>query len=170
MNNLPRAALPPSPINSFSACESGNALVELAISLPLFLVLILGTAEIANLAWASVQINNAARAGAAYASLSRINAADGANIQLAAQNEAPQLLRTTGAFVLSTPNCSCVDSSGSSTTINCDPSALTSCPSPSTIQVNIQVITQAPVTTFVHYPGLPATYIVRAQATTGVSQ
>ena len=46
---------------NLSASESGNALIELAFSLPLFLILILGTAEIANLAWASVQINNADR-------------------------------------------------------------------------------------------------------------
>jgi hypothetical protein len=34
----------------------------------------------------------------------------------------------------------------------------------------VQVNVQAPVTTFVHYPGLPASYTVNAQATVGVEQ
>ena len=75
------------------ASESGNALIELAFSLPLFLLLILGTAELANLAWASVQINSASRAAAAYASASRANAAC-SNILLVAQAEAPSLVIT----------------------------------------------------------------------------
>lgn len=173
MNNLPRSALPSSPAHSLSACESGNALVELAISLPIFLVLILGTAEIANLAWSSVQVNNAARAAAAYASQSRANAAStgpAGYIAIAAQNEAPKLITDPSTQVTSTQTCSCVDSSGSSAVITCDQNALTACPSPGTIQVNVQINVQAPVTTFVHYPGLPATYTVRAQATTGVAQ
>ena len=153
-----------------AASESGNALIELALSLPLFLILILGTAEIANLAWASVQVNNAARAAAAYASQSRTNAAPSniANITLAAQNEAPKLAN------LQVKNynelCSCVGTDGSSPSIACDSSALSNCPFPGTIQVAVKVNTQAAVTPIVHYPGLPATYTVNAQATMGVAQ
>jgi Flp pilus assembly protein TadG len=151
-----------------ASSESGNALIELAFSLPLYLLLILGTAEIANLAWSSVQINNAARAAAAYASLSRTNAADIADIQTAAQNEAPKL-----AITFPTPPtqlCRCVGTDGTPSPIACDSNALTNCPSPSTIQVAVQVNAQADVTPIVHYPGLPATYTVHAQATMGVAQ
>jgi Flp pilus assembly protein TadG len=151
-----------------SECESGNALIELAASLPLYLVLILGTAEIANLAWSSVQVNNAARAGAAYASLSRANAANNANILLAAQAEAPNLAITFPSGP--TPLCYCVDSGGTSTATTCDQSGVSGCNAPSTFQVAIQVNVQAMVTPFVHYPGLPATYTVNAQATMGVTQ
>jgi Flp pilus assembly protein TadG len=154
-----------------SECESGNALIELAASLPLYLVLILGTAEIANLAWASVQVNNAARAAAAYASQSRANSSplNIANIALAAQNEAPKFITAPSTEVTSTQLCYCVDS-GSSSTITCDTNALSNCPAPSTIQVAVQVNIQAPVSPFIHYPGLPATYTVNAQATMGVGQ
>jgi Flp pilus assembly protein TadG len=150
-----------------SASESGNALIELALSLPLFLLLMLGTAEIANLAWASVQVNNAARAAAAFASSSRTNAADITDMQTAAQNEAPKLTIT-----FPTPPtqlCYCV-SGGTPAPLTCDSNALTNCPSPSIIQMTIQVKTQAAVTPLVHYPGLPATYTVNAQATMGVAQ
>jgi Flp pilus assembly protein TadG len=170
MKNPPHSRLSSLP-RDLSRCESGNALIELAFSLPLFLVLILGTAEIANLAWASVQVNNAARAGAAYASQSRANSAPtNTNIGVAAQNEAPKLITSPSTQVTSTQLCSCVDSSGSSTSITCDTNALTNCPAPGTIQVAVQVNVQAPVTPLVHYPGLPATYTISAQATMGVAQ
>ena len=157
--------------HTITASESGNALVELAITLPLFVLLILGAGEIANLAWASVEINNAARAGAAYGSVSRANSAPSnlGNIQLAAQNEAPKLI-TSLSQVTSTQLCTCVGASASSSPITCDQNALTSCPPPSIIQVAVQVNTQAAVSPLIHYPGLPGTYTVRAQATMRVLQ
>ena len=172
MKNPPRHRLSHSLARSLPECESGNALIELAASLPLYLVLILGAAEIANLAWASVQVNNAARAAAAYAAQSRANSspANIANIALAAQNEAPMFITSPSTQVTSTQACSCVGSDGSSAAIPCDQNALGACPSPGVIQVSVQVNIQAPVTPFVHYPGLPATYTVNSQATMGVGQ
>lgn len=153
--------------------ESGQGTMELALSLPLFMLLILGGAEIANLAWASVQVNNAARAGAAYASVSHANAstsvANLATIQAAAQAEAPKLTITATA----TDVCYCVtggvfgaaDSGCTNTSTQAG-----SCPSPSVIDVAVQVNTQATVKTIVHYPGLPSSFTVHAQATLGVEQ
>jgi len=153
-----------------SASESGNSLIELAVTLPLFALLILGTAELANLGWASVQINNAARAGASYGSLSRANAANNPNIGIAAQNEAPKLITAPSTQVTSTQLCYCV-SGGASNSITCDANALSACPpATGTIQVAVQVTAQAPVTPIVHYPGLPSLYTVRAKATMGVEQ
>ena len=156
--------------HNITTSESGNALIELAVSLPLFAILILGAGEIANLAWASVDINNAARAGAAYGSISRANSANITNIGLAAQNEAPKFITDPLHQVTSTQVCSCIGASASSSPITCDQNALTSCPPPSTIQVAVQVNTQAAVSPLIHYPGLPGTYTVRAQATMRVLQ
>ena len=153
---------------SLPACESGNALIELAFSLPLFLILILGTAEIANLAWASVQVNNAARAAAAYASASRANAAS-SNILLVAQAEAPNLAITSPSAPAPAQVCYCVtDGTQGPPASGCTNTNLTSCAPPSVIAVQVNL--QATVTPFVHYPGLPATFTVRAQATMGVTQ
>lgn len=159
------------PKPSAHASESGNAIIELAVSLPLFVLLILGTAELANLGWASVELNNAARAGAAYGSISRANSAPSnlGNIQTAAQNEAPQLITDRTHQVTSTQVCSCV-SGGTPTTITCDSSALSNCPSPGIIQLAVQVNAHASVTPLFRYPGLPASYTVNAQATMGVLQ
>ncbi len=172
MKNPPHSRSTSSPSrHSLAASESGNALIELALSLPLFLILILGTAEIANLAWASVQVNNAARAAAAYASQSRTNSAPSniANIALAAQNDAPKFI-TAPSQVTSNQSCSCVGTDGSASGIACDSNALANCRAHGIIQVAVQVNVQAPVSPIVHYPGLPATYTVNSQATMGVAQ
>jgi Flp pilus assembly protein TadG len=148
--------------------ESGQSTVELALSLPLFVLLMLGGAEIANLAWASVQVNNAAHAAAAYASLSRANAASAANIQTVAQNEAPKLT------VTATPSqvCYCISNTGSqgSPDNGCTSTTLSSCASPSVIQVDVRINTTATVRPIIHYPGLPASFTVTAQALVGVEQ
>ena len=150
--------------------ESGQSTLELAFCLPLFALLILGGAELGNLAWASVQVNNAARAGAAFGSISRTNSADTTHIGIAAQNEAPKLITSPSTQVTSSQVCSCVGSDGTSASIPCDINALSNCPLPGVIQVAVKVNTQATVTPFVHYIGLPASYTVRGQATVGVVQ
>lgn len=155
----------------FASQESGSSIVELAFSLPLFLLLILGGAEIANIAWASVQLNNAAHAAAQYASSIHANASpsNATNIQQAALNEAPAL-----ASVMTFPNpptllCSCLtQSTGAQTTPGSCTGIQTTCVSPNVILSSIQITTQAIVRPLVHYPGLPATYTLHAQATMGI--
>lgn len=155
----------------FPAQESGSAVLELAFSLPLFLVLILGGAEIANIAWASVQLNNAAHAAAQYASQNHANSSTTsstnlANMEQAAQNEAPGLAITFPTAP--TQVCSCVTpSSGAETAYSCS-TVQANCASPNVILSSIQVTTQAVVNPLVHYPGLPASYTLQAQATMGI--
>jgi hypothetical protein len=135
-----------------SSRESGQGMVELACSLPLFVILVLGGAEIANLAWASL----------------RANASSTANIQTSAQNEAPKLTLTTTPTLV----CYCVSNTGTqgSTDNGCTTTNLTNCASPSSIQVNAHISTSATVRPLNHYPGLPASYTVLANATVGVEQ
>ena len=142
--------------------ESGQSLIEVAITLPLFLLLILGTAEMANIAWAAIQISNAARAGAQYGSQSHANAADTSGIQSAAKNDAPNITNMT---VTSSQPCKCISSSGTDTGNAC---TLTACPSPDVIMPYVQVNTQAAITPFMHYTGLPVSYTLHGQALMGV--
>jgi Flp pilus assembly protein TadG len=144
--------------------ESGQSLIELALCMPLFLVILLGSVEMANIAWDAIQVNNAARAGAQYASQSTINAATGnlANIQQAVENDAPTI---TFSSITSSQPCVCVDASGSTTAFACTQAA---CVSPNVIMDFVQVNAQATVKPVFHYPGLPASYILKGQATMGV--
>lgn len=148
--------------------ESGQSMVELALCLPVFALLILGTAEIANIAWASVQLNNAAHAGAQFGSHGRGFADRIGDIETATQNEAPRLAITFPADPYQT--CACIDPStgapATSGTTGCQTTV--ECPSPYLITDTITVTTQAVVTPLIHYPGLPASYTLNAQATMGV--
>lgn len=147
--------------------ESGQGILELALCLPVFVLLILGTAEIANIAWASVQLNNAARAGAAFGSQSHANASDIADIETAAQREAPQLTITFPSDPAQA--CSCINTSTGATgagSTGCQ--TLAQCPFPYVIFDNLSVKVQTVVTPLFHYPGLPSSYTLHAQATMGV--
>jgi Flp pilus assembly protein TadG len=53
--------------------ERGNSLVEVALVLPVVLILFLGVVEVAFVLLAHVQVANATREGARYASLCRLN-------------------------------------------------------------------------------------------------
>jgi Flp pilus assembly protein TadG len=154
--------------------QSGQGMVELALCLPVFVLVILASAEIANIAWASIQLNNAAHAGAQFGSQSRANASDPVDpttgigvIELATRNEAPKLTITFPTAPAQA--CSCIDPSTGATgagSTGCQ--TLVECPAPYVIFDNITVNTQAVVTTLIHYPGLPRSYTLNATATMGV--
>lgn len=158
--------------HELSSQESGAALVELAFTLPMFLLLVLGTAEVANIAWASIQLNNAAHAAAQFGSLKRANAADTTDLETAAQNEAPALTITfPSAPVI---DCTCVTpSTGAETSpVTCTSTYATTapCASPNVIFTTIHVTTQAVVKPLIHYPGLPASYTLQGNASMGIVQ
>ncbi len=68
--------------------DNGQAFVELALVLPVFTLMLVGIAEVGRLAYASIEVNNAARAGVAYAAQTNTTAADATNITLAAKQDA----------------------------------------------------------------------------------
>jgi Flp pilus assembly protein TadG len=153
--------------NNRPMTESGQSMLELAVCLPLFVLLILGAAELANVAWSAVQLHNAARAGAQFASLSRSNAANTSAIQTAAQNEAPALTLTFPTAP--SQACSCIDPTTGTTGANSTGCQTTvECPSPYIIFDNVTVTVQAAIKPLIHYPGLPATYTFNTSVTMGV--
>jgi hypothetical protein len=66
---------------------SGQTVVELALLLPLLLVLCIGVIEIGRYAYFDILISNAARAGAQYGAQSVIQAGDRNGIETAARND-----------------------------------------------------------------------------------
>lgn len=132
---------------------SGQALIELALTLPVLFLLLFGSAEMARLAYAAIEVSNAARAAVQYGSQSSAFAADTTGMQTAAQNEAPNI--TLGTTSVST---SCVCSDGSASTClstDCATSNLTK---------TITVQTQVAFDPLIHIPGLPQTFTLRGQA------
>src|ERR1700742_683559 len=68
--------------------DTGQGLLELALTLPLLMLILLGAAEFARFAWAAIETANAARAGVQYGAQTQITASDNVGMQTAALNDA----------------------------------------------------------------------------------
>ena len=139
--------------------EQGSALIELVAGLTILVTLILGAAEFGRLAYAGIEVSNAAHAGAAYGSQSRTYAADIANIRTAATQDAPDV-----AGLTATASYFCQCSNGSSSTC-----AVTDC-STSRIITYVTVSTTGTINPLIYLPGLPKSYILTGQAVMRVEQ
>lgn len=144
--------------------DAGQALVELALVVPLLTLIFVGAAEVGRIAYAAIEVNNAARAGVAYASQGRAQAYDGPGITRAAVLDAPDV---SGLNVAPpTYSCSC---STTGAAISCA-TALTSCPSPGINVVTVQVNTSATINTGINFPGIPSSLTLRGQAIMNTEQ
>jgi Flp pilus assembly protein TadG len=144
--------------------DMGQAFVELALILPIFILLLVGAAEVGRIAYASIEVSNAARAGVAYGAQNQATASDFAGIQQAAQNDVAPILTSmaTPVVVLS---CSC----SNGTAITCA-NAGTSCVSPARTIESVQVNTSAVIDTVFHLPAIPNSITLRGQAIMRVGQ
>lgn len=142
--------------------DMGQAMVELALLMPIFVLLIVGAAEFGRLAYAAIEVTNAARAGGAYGAQNHITASDNTNIQLAATSDGSNV---TGLTATSSHFCYC--STGGS--VSCT-NALASCTSPARIIEYVQVNTTANVSPIFNYPGISKTFTVTGQAIMRVEQ
>ena len=134
---------------------AGQALVELALVLPIFTSLILGAAEFARLAYAGIEVSNAARAGVAYGSQSSATASDFTGMQTAATNDSPNV---SGLTATATEFWSC--SNAPSTQSSSPPT----CTTGNHLLNYVQVKTTATVNPLIHIPGLPNTFTMRGLA------
>lgn len=135
--------------------ERGGALVETALTLPLLLMMIAGAAEFSRVAYASLEVVSAAKAGVSYGAQTGGTTSDLAGITYAAQNDAANVtsLQVTSA----TSSYSCSD--GTPVT-----GALNQACANSHLQQTLTVATQATIDPIIHLPGLPTTYTIQGQA------
>lgn len=149
--NIPQPSLSKR-IIEYLRSTRGSALIEAALVTPMLATLLLGAADLAQVARTSVEVSNAAKAGAQYGAQTGYTAQDTTGIATAAQSEVPDLTLTT------TSSYSCVCSDGSSSTCQ-----NTDCPT-SHIEETVTVNTQATITPVVQIPALPSTWTVSGQA------
>ncbi len=149
------------------AGESGQSLVELALTLPLFIFILVGATEFGRFAWATIEASSAARAGVQYGAQNHATASMAGAIQAAALNDGVNL---TG--LSATPSTYCVCSTALSTHIACGglTGGLIACPSPATLLEYVVVTTTATVTPLAHYPGLPSSFTAQGYAVMEVEQ
>lgn len=88
--------------------ERGAALVELALAVPMLIIVLIGIADFARVFYHAAGLTNAARAGAQYGAQSVVWSA--ASTQAAAESASP----TTQPYTVSTParTCGCMDDAG----------------------------------------------------------
>lgn len=135
--------------------ESGQALVELAFILPVLLLLLLGGGEIARLAYAAIEVSNAARAGAQYGTQTLTTMGDHTGIQLAAQSDASNL---TGLITTTeTYSYVCSDQSAYD-------AATQSCTDGASVLTYLHVTTTASYNPLIHIPGTSGSYTLTGRS------
>jgi Flp pilus assembly protein TadG len=139
-----------------SGAEHGQSLVELALVLPVLLMLLVGTIEIGRFAYYAILVSNAARAGAQYGAQSLTTSADTAGIRTAARNDGLATLTVT-------PTQLC----------GCTATALGGCPAGGFCAnplVYVEVTTSGTFASLFSYPGLPRNLTLTSTVKMRVSQ
>ena len=93
-------------LNNLQNGEAGGAMVETALTLPLLVMLILGAAEFSRVAYTSLEVVSAAKAGVSYGAESGGTSGDISGITYAAQNDAKNVTTITVTSVTSSYVCS----------------------------------------------------------------
>jgi Flp pilus assembly protein TadG len=144
--------------------QRGQAMVELAIALPILLLLTLGVIEFGRAAYFSIEVSEAARAGAQYGSQGLAYAANADNITQAALNSAPEIGGGSMSVTVQPLSCVC-PGTGSVTGGAC--AGVLGCSYP---LVYVTVTTNYPMSTLFQYPGLPANFNLNGSSTLPVQR
>jgi Flp pilus assembly protein TadG len=134
--------------------ESGGALVETAVTVPLLVMMVIGVVELSRVAYTAIEVSNAARAAVSYASQDGGTASDTAGITWAATHDGANVPSLSVASVSLSYACS----DGSDAT-----GLSTDCANTHLVET-VTVKTQATVDPMIHLPGLPTTYTLHGLA------
>jgi Flp pilus assembly protein TadG len=152
--------------------ESGGALIELALVVGLLGVpMLLGTAEMGMLAYDSIEVTDAANAGALYGMRSSTFAANTSAITTAAQTEAADFGTRLGVTPSTFYVCSTAVTGTQYTGTNAQTNAQTACTGGSTHALEfVQVLTSVTVTPPILCPGLPNSWTLHGASVMEVEQ
>jgi Flp pilus assembly protein TadG len=126
-------------------------MVELALSVPLLFVILLGAVEFARVTYVGIQVSNAARAAAQYAATNGGATSDSGGITTAAQNDTNLGSAVTATVTSDT----CVCSGDETTTVTCNPSNSSPvCPSGQHLMETVAISTSATYDPIINYGGL----------------
>lgn len=139
--------------------ERGSALVEFGLCMPIMMALLVGSVEYGRMAFAAIEVSNAAMAGVQYGVQNPADAADLTGIQNAASADAPDITLGT-----TTTSLSCICSDGSASTCQ-----TTDCPGKH-IETILTVNTQAQFNSVFKVPGLSNSFSLHGRAVQKVIQ
>lgn len=147
--------------------ESGQALVEFAVALPLLLTLVIGAVDLGRLVYFAVGASNAAHAGAQYGCQNPASAGDIAGMQTAASNDAADLVGDGKGNLTASASSFCQCSDGTSANSSC--SSPPACTGTHVVEY-VSVSTSASYSPWFPYPGIPSSVTVHGSAVMQVGQ
>jgi len=131
--------------------ERGSSLVELALMLPVLGLLLFGAIDFGRGYYLSIEVTNAARAGAQFG----LSNASAARMQSAATSDASDVAGITATAIY---GCECPDGTGQIPNCSSSPGCANA--------VNyVQVTTNATYTPLIPWPGVPSSIPLQGQAT-----
>jgi hypothetical protein len=134
--------------------ERGTAILELAIAIPVLVLLAIGVADFGRMFFTGIAVANAARAAAEYGAASVDNSGDTARINQAGRDDAADL---GGVTVTSSRFCRCPNGSEP----DCASGTCVGYP----MEVFVKAYAQKTVSLILRYPGFPASMTFRDSAT-----
>jgi Flp pilus assembly protein TadG len=135
--------------------DTGTSLIELAIVLPVLLLLLVGAVDFGRAYYLEIEVAHAAHAAALYGSQ---NPTDTVGMQNAAVADAADVPNFSTSSVTASYGCECSD--GSSPVVGC-----TAAPACSTNIVNyVQVDTSVTYNAILPYPGIPSPLTLRGSS------
>lgn len=137
----------------------GQSAVELAVAVPILILLLVAGADFARIFYMSIGVNNAARAGAQYGSQTVITAADSNGMVAAAKTDGSNLANLSATA----SQCTCASSM---TVTACPSSYCANAPQATFVEVDTQGVFQ----TLVNYPGIPSSTKLSGKAIMQVQQ
>ena len=129
---------------SLGRADSGSALAEIALVLPLLVLVLLGLIEVGRFGNYTILVGNAARAGVQYGAQNTVTAADVAGMQNSAKSDGQNI---TGLTATASSFCKCSDGTASTC-------LATDCPTSHRI-IYVQVLTSATVPSLTNSSVLP---------------
>lgn len=136
--------------------DAGQALVETALVMPLMVLLLLGAGELARVAYAAIEVANAAKAAVQYGTQNPATMGDSPGMLLAAQNDAYNL----SGIALASASITTVCSDGStydSGTNQCSGAG-------AHVEDILTVTTSVSFDPLIYIPGLPKTFTLYGRA------
>jgi Flp pilus assembly protein TadG len=128
--------------------EAGTALVEVALTFPVLMGMLLGAVQLGVMAHAQIELTNATRAAAQYAAMNGGGYHDSSGLKIAAQNDAGEL-----TIVTATASSACTCSDGSGACLQDATTKLYSCTTGKPV-ATVTVTTTAGYPSLIKIPGL----------------
>jgi Flp pilus assembly protein TadG len=152
--------------------DRGAALIELAVALPLLVLIFAATIDFARVFYASIALNNAARAGALYGSANVAQSSDTAGMQAVAT---ASIVPNTGVAATATRLCQCAPDGGTPFTAtspvnSCTTPEATACSGGRHRVITVTVTTRRTFSTIMGtVPGIPNSVDLTRSATLRVA-